>query len=105
MIIEFSKEIKEAIVMLLNNSIIVSSWGISDFFVEEDFISFYVDGLKYKGVININVSNSRSNFNIQIGERNIIGCELSMLVETIDKEVEYTVNYEKDLVETLKIQI
>ena len=48
MIYKISKEMREILIELLTNNIVVTSWGITHLNISDAEISFEVDGFKYK---------------------------------------------------------
>ena len=103
MIIEFSNEIRDVLVALLEDNIVVTSWGLSNLTVKDGIIFFSVNGLKYKGEISIKVSDLQSGYDLHIGEKTIKGCKLNLIVKTIDYEVEYSPNYMSQLLSILNV--
>ena len=79
---------------LLQNKIIVQSWGITNIRLMERGICFDVCGLKYKGTIVIN--NRENECLIKIGSRQI-ATTIFDIVDILDGEIEVTNNYAGDL--------
>ena len=46
---KLSNSIRQALLTLLNQNIIVASWGLSNICIKESYICFFVEGFKYAG--------------------------------------------------------
>lgn len=86
-----NKSLRLALIALLEENVIVSSWGISNIVVNPSILQFDVKGFNYEGTITIEVS--ESGYIVIIGNNTFCHCSLSNLVDLIDKQIEYTGNY------------
>lgn len=103
MIYKFSKEMREILIELLTNNIVVTSWGITHLNISDAEISFEVDGFKYKGIVSIVASAKQLYYEVRIGERQFKDCHLQDVVKMIDKEVEYGSTYQGELEKNLML--
>ena len=92
-------KVKLALVTLLNEEDIVSSWGISNISVGNDFLCFNVDGFIYKG--GIRISCNPADYEIIFNGGKILTCQINNLVHILDTNIEKTQHYMKDLNEWL----
>lgn len=92
-----NEKIKKALITLLNEEVIVASWGISNMFFKEASFEFHVEGLIYQGRVVISLHDSDYRLNFDNGQR--IDCSINELVNTLDtsieRDIEYTAKLEK----------
>lgn len=97
------KDIRELLLCLLYDEIIVSSWGISDINVTETIVSFYVAGFKYQGKVVIEVKDGSTYEIILDNEK--LGCfTIDAIVKTIDERVEKSENCYRDFMKRLRLK-
>lgn len=97
---ELDKAIQLALITLLENKVIVASWGITNIIIKPSTLIFDVYGIKYKGTVSVDASET-SGYIIQIGEETYSNCCIDTLVKILDIRIERTVNYLEDLREWL----
>jgi hypothetical protein len=91
-----NKNIKKALVYLLNEEVIVTSWGISNINIEDTSIGFEVSGFIYQGKVQVSLYNDDGyKINFDTGESVI--CSIEELTKTLDSKIERTENYESCL--------
>lgn len=95
---KLNKSIRRAILALLEQNIVVISWGISSINIEDEYISFYVEGFKYKGMVKI--IECDGDYKI-IFEDTTIRCSIDNIVESLDMYIERTDNYERHIINHL----
>lgn len=89
------EKIKKALVCLLKEEIVVTSWGITKINVNGTSFDFEVSGFLYKG--KVVVIPCESGYKIELGNIEIIQCSLQELVKTLDSKIERAENYEPQL--------
>ncbi len=92
---ELSKGIRSLLVTFLNDSVIIASWGITDIKIEDNKLSFKVDGLIYQGAVVI--IEQDCNY-LVIMEDCEFSSNLDILVNALDEKIEKTENYTDDLI-------
>ena len=85
---KLSNSIRQALLTLLNQNIIVASWGLSNICIKE---SFFVEGFKYKG--SVVISEFNDGYKV-IMNKHTLFCKLDSLVINLDEFIEKTTNYE-----------
>ena len=90
-----NETIKKAVVCLLNEEVVVTSWGISNISIKEVSIEFDVSGFLYQG--NVKVIPIKSGYRIFFNNDEYLDCSLEELVKTLDSKIEKSDNYEADL--------
>lgn len=90
-----NETIKKALVCLLNEEIVVTSWGICNICIQEASIEFDVSGFLYQG--NVKVIPNKSGYRIIFNNDDYLDCSLVELVKTLDSKIEKSDNYEADL--------
>ena len=91
-----NKNVKKALICLLQEEDKVSSWGISKINIGENSINFNVDGFLYKGCASIKCDETCYEIYFEHGE--IIRCsDAGELTDLLDSNIEKTENYQKDL--------
>ncbi len=93
MTIKQFQNIRPILNVLVNNDIIVMSWGISNFEYDENNVSFNVNGLKYRGNISIKCSFDKLHYRLFAGKHLIKECFLEEIVSILDNEIEKDENY------------
>lgn len=99
---EISNGIKSLLLSLLEDKVVVSSWGISNITISNASLKFDVNGIKYKGTIIIESLNS-NDYNIRIDNNSINVNNPSDLIILLDYEIEKTDDYLYDLQKRLKL--
>lgn len=90
------KALRLVLLSFLENKVTVASWGISNIVIEPSSLAFTVDGIKYKGVVNIKVTGST--YTLQMGNMSY-SVTLENLVPFMDNKIECTTNYLFDLLD------
>lgn len=90
-----SDTIRKAILVLLNEELIVTSWGITQILVRNSSISFNVAGLLYQGKVTI--STIESKYSIRFSNGNVMETSLDKLVSDLDRYIEKDPRYEERL--------
>jgi hypothetical protein len=85
--------IKNALIILLNNELIVASWGISNIAINESSFEFVVSGFIYQGKVSVSIKNS--NYLITFENGCSVECNINDLVHCLDSKIEKTSDYEK----------
>ncbi len=98
-----SKNLKKAIIVLLKEKEIVSSWGISNILIKENAFYFQVDGFIYKGSICI-VCNT-SHYEVKFDNGKTICCNILDFLNVLDTAIEKDENYLSNLETWLAVQI
>ena len=88
---KLSNSIRQALLTLLNQNIIVASWGLSNICIKESYICFFVEGYKYKG--SVVISEFSDGYKV-IMNKHTLFCKLDSLVINLDEFIEKTTNYE-----------
>lgn len=90
------KNVKNALIYLLKEEDIVSSWGISHISIDDSSINFVVDGFLYKGQIKILCNDSY--YEIRFNNGKTKRClDATELPKILDSNIEKTENYQHDL--------
>ena len=50
-----NEKIKKTLIILLNDELIVASWGISNITINESYFEFIVSGIIYQGKVSISI--------------------------------------------------
>ena len=91
-----------AAITLLQNEIIVASWGIKNIVIEDKFLRFDVDGLKYQGKVTIQAKEN-GEYALFFGQK-LVTCRINSIVNTLDYLIERTDNYTDDLEQILNLR-
>ena len=86
---------KLALITLLEDKVVVASWGISNIIINSEKIQFDVDRLKFKGTVLIEESGLKT-YTIRMGDE-CYNCRLNNLVTFLDMKIECTKCYFNDL--------
>lgn len=86
---------------LLQDSIIIASWGIANTIVFDTHITFEVSGLKYKGKVEIRPVN-QDEYEVLLGANSLGSYGIDSIVDTLDRAIEVTDDYKMSLEEWLK---
>lgn len=86
-----NEKIKKALATLLEEEVIVASWGIYNMVFNETSFEFHVEGLIYQGRVVISLYDS--NYRIIFDNERFIDCSLDQLVNTLDVNIEKTSDY------------
>ncbi len=89
--------IRQALAILLDEGLKVSSWGISSISIGEDFVSFNVDGLIYKG--RVQIKGEDNGYCLMFDDGKAQTCPAEYLVQVLDENIEKTSTYRNDLQE------
>lgn len=97
---ELTRGIKRLLVAFIDESVIVTSWGITNIRIGNEMIEFNVSGLLYKG--SVTIKDFDSFYNIKMSD-----CEFTSNLESIvgilDRKIEMSDNYTADLIDWLNI--
>ena len=94
-----NEKIKKALVYLLNEEIVVTSWGITNININDTSVRFEVSGFLYKGKVEL--TPCESGYIIKLDNAENIHCQLEELVRTLDTRIERGESYESQLQEWL----
>ena len=83
---KLSNSIRQALLTLLNQNIIVASWGLSNICIKESYICFSVEG-------SVVISEFNDGYKV-IMNKHTLFCKLDSLVINLDEFIEKTTNYE-----------
>ena len=86
------EKIKNALVCLLNEEVIVSSWGVTNLNINDMSFMFEVSGFLFQG--KVEVIPCESGYSIKLNNADITKCSLEELVRTLDSIIESVDNYE-----------
>lgn len=86
------EKIKKALVCLLNEEVIVSSWGVTNLNINDMSFMFEVSGFLFQG--KVEVIPCESGYSIKLNNAEITKCSLEELVRTLDSKIERVDNYE-----------
>ena len=86
-----NETIKAALIALLNEEIIVESWGFSNLTVCQSSFEFNVDGIIYQGKVKISLN--ELSYRVGFDNGHTIDCSLDDLVNTLDINIEKTDDY------------
>lgn len=95
---KLAKGLKALMVRFLDNDIITLSWGLTDIQILEGSIKFKVNGLKYKGTVEI--SPDGIGYKVILNNR-ILTSNLEDIVSLLDNEIEHTKNYSSDILSSI----
>lgn len=84
-------KIKEALIFLLGEEDIASSWGFSNITISDTSISFHVDGFIYKGGVCIRCDNQC--YHVTFDDGRTFSCSLYDLVSALDSSIEKNDSY------------
>lgn len=91
--------IRKALVMLLSEEIVVSSWGITNISVSADYCKFHVDGFCYIGFVEITYQEGL--YKVLFEDGRVIESTLEKLVIVLDANIEKASSYDRWLTEWL----
>ena len=94
-----NEKIKKALVSLLNEEVVVTSWGITNININDTSVRFEVSGFLYKGKVEL--TPCESGYIIKLDNAENIHCQLEELVRTLDTRIERGESYESQLQEWL----
>lgn len=94
-----NEKIKKALVCLLNEEVIVTSWGITNLNINDTSFMFEVSGFLFQGKVEI--IPCESGYRIKLNNVEIATCSLEELVRTLDSKIERVDNYESLIQEWL----
>lgn len=89
-------EIKRLAITLLQEEVVLASWGITKVEIEETNLRFQVNGLKYRGLVNLHIVED-GNYEVIIGGINRGIIRLENILSFLDGEIENTDAYSQDL--------
>lgn len=84
---------------MLREEVIVGSWGITNINVEETYIEFHVCGFLYQGKVRLTLFEHGYRINLDNGT--LFDCSLDELVKTLDSIIEWSSDYESNLINWL----
>ena len=95
-----NRRMKELIENLLENKIVLQSWGIANIQIQDSSITFDVNGMKYCGPVFISIV--RNGYEVRLDSKSF---EVSSgnIISALDNEIEKTNNYLSDLQEWLRV--
>ena len=95
---KLEKGLKALMARFLDNEIITLSWGLTDIQILEGSIKFKVNGLKYKGTVEIYPDGIGYKVNMN---NLILSSNLEDIISVLDNEIEHTKNYSSDILSTI----
>lgn len=98
-----TKEIKQIVFSILKDSMIASSWGISNIRMTCDSVIFSVEAMKYKGDVTIKTTFDKKCI-VTFGNGIEMSCTYDKLVNIIDTKIEYSENYVEEVEKWLYIK-
>lgn len=100
---ELSNSIRDLLLLFIKNEFIVKSWGITNAKFYSDHITFIVSALKYQGEITIAVIDA-NNYNIVLIDNNYMleHIQLENVIDKIDMEIEYSDNYNRQVLDWME---
>lgn len=101
---KMNDSIRRVALRLLQEDVIITSWGITNVRIFDSHISFQVNGLKYNGLVEIKAIDCNE-YEIYLNETNIGHTHLDSVVDTIDNAVEKTDRYHQHLEEWIRNQL
>ena len=96
---KISKALKLVLITLLEENVKVASWGISNIVIKPTILAFNVDGIKFKGLVTIEVTGTT--YTLKLGKETYTELDISNLVKFMDNKIECTTDYLSDLREWL----
>ena len=95
--------LKQAILCLLRQRVMVMSWGLTGLRVDEQTIEFHVNGFNYKGKVFIKSFQGHLQITLDKGESRHM--EVEDLVTTLDSLIENGPCYEERLIKWIKRKV
>lgn len=89
-----NNELKALLKQILNEEIIVLSWGITNIHILDSSLRFNVSGMKYDGAVSISTDTNGYKINM---ETKYLNANLDDIIRILDDEIEKTDNYISDL--------
>lgn len=86
-------KIRILLLTLLQQDVIVASWGITDVVITSIKLSFFVYGFKYKGRVLIQARESDDLYDIYMGNQIIKSCKTEDIVSSLDSLIECDKDY------------
>lgn len=93
-------KIRTALISLLNEEVIVASWGLTDLTIKDTSFEFFVSGFIYQGKVTVAVQESDCLISLDNG--NTFKCAINNLVQSIDCMIEKTSEYDTKIIEWIK---
>lgn len=91
-----NEKIKMALASLLNEEVIIASWGFSDLTIKDTVFEFRVSGLIYQGKVTVAVQESE--YLICFENGNKFKCTIKNLVLCLDSVIEKTSDYDAQII-------
>ena len=88
--------IKLLAIKLLQEEVVIASWGITKVEIEDSCLRFNVNGLKYSGSIIITVLDNK-NYEVIFGEHSQGIYQLEDILSFLDNAIEKTDRYKQDV--------
>ena len=95
---KLTKELKALMVRFLDNEVFTLSWGITDIQILDGSIKFKVNGLKYKGIVEIYPDEKGYIVNMN---NNYFSSNLEDIISFLDNKIEHTKNYSSDILNSI----
>jgi len=97
-----NSNVRNLLLQIIEEKEVATSWGINNINIEENAISFSVNGLKYCGKVNITFK-SIACVDITFADEHKTICSVDIfnVVSIIDREVEVTNNYCQSIMDWL----
>lgn len=95
-------KIKNALITLLNDELIVASWGISNITIKESSFEFMVSGFIYQGKVSVSIHSE--NYLITFDSGYSEECTIGNLVHYLDSKIEKISDYDNAVLKWLEGQ-
>ena len=92
-----TEKIRVLLLALLQQDVVVASWGISEIEITPSKVSFCVNGFKYNGEVPISTRDRDNHYDISIGNQNIPCCDKKEIVPILDFLIECDSHYKNIL--------
>jgi hypothetical protein len=89
--------IRQALLVLIEDTETVVAWGISDINITTTQIRFSVNGFRYSGQVIISVNDIENTLKVNLQKDIEFCCPINELVELLDPIIERTDTYIEDL--------
>lgn len=93
-------EIKNILLLFLEEKVVIASWGMSDIRVQDNSLIFSVKAMVYQGIVKISPI-SATHCSVYLSGKIKFRCETENLVSKLDKLIESSGNYYSNLLNWL----
>lgn len=95
-----NEKIRTALISLLNEEVIVASWGFSSLTIKDTSFEFFVSGFIYQGKVTVAVQ--ESGYLISLDNGRVFKCAVNNLVKCLDSIIEKTFEYDAKIIEWIE---